>query len=76
MHGNVLEWCLDWIDENPLSDGTNPLGITSGSNRVMRGGAYQYSYARSRSAFREMIPPDSAWANLGFRLVCPAEAVR
>ena len=76
MHGNVLEWCLDWIDENPLSDETDPRGITSGSNRVMRGGAYQYPYGRSRSAFREIIPPDSKWTNLGFRLVCPAEAVR
>ena len=81
MHGNVMEWCLDWLKEG-LDLGTlpteNPVGAPSSSDntRVMRGGSYNYSDTRTRCAFREAIAPDSGWANLGFRLACPAEAVK
>ena len=38
MHGNVLEWCLDW--NGTRSGGTDPVGPSTGSKRVMRGGGW------------------------------------
>ena len=51
MHGNVSEWCLDWDGDltQPLSD---PKGPSSGSRRVMRGGAWSYHYSACRSSSR------------------------
>ncbi len=43
MHGNVIEWCLDWMQNNLGSSAvTDPKGPMSGqsSNRVLRGGGY------------------------------------
>ncbi len=55
MHGNVLEWCGDWYGEDyyaksPMRD---PTGPATGSERVMRGGAYYVGprFCRSSSRF-------------------------
>lgn len=39
MHGNVWEWCADWYGAY-TADTTDPVGPTSGSSRVMRGGGW------------------------------------
>ena len=80
MHGNVLEWCLDWFYDGNLSNATDPKGNTSGANRVLRGGSwssyYWYNFYGSaqicRSACRNYYhdgPRDSRNC-IGFRLVC------
>jgi uncharacterized repeat protein (TIGR02543 family) len=51
MHGNVLEWCLDWYGDYPGTV-TDPKGAVSGSRRVLRGGIWSYSARYGRSAFR------------------------
>ena len=55
MHGNVGEWCLDWFG-SLSTGGTNPVGPSSGSQRVMRGGGLYY-YAQDNpyreSSYRE-----------------------
>ena len=38
MHGNVLEWCVDWQGDYQASALTDPAGPSSGSERVFRGG--------------------------------------
>ena len=69
MHGNVWEWCGDWFGEYPGNTVTDPLGLPSGSLRVIRGGGWN-SYAKAcRAGSRGGIDPAKCYANLGFRVV-------
>ncbi len=87
MHGNVVEWCLDWLNLDLGSRAViDPVGPTSGSwsYRVLRGGGSSGYYSSSwgwsrfcRSAARFGSSPDGRCANydyFGFRVVClPAD---
>ena len=66
MHGNVLEWCLDWYGAYPGTT-SDPAGAASGSLRVLRGGSW-CSYANyCRSAFRGSNIPFIRYYSIGFR---------
>ena len=69
MHGNVWEWCLDSVANYPAGAVTDPF-VTSGPDRVLRGGGWvNYSYD-CRSAFRGSSDPGYAYNNgVGFRVV-------
>jgi formylglycine-generating enzyme required for sulfatase activity len=70
MYGNVSEWCQDWFDDYSTGAATDPLGASSGTRRVTRGGNY-YDDARSiSSAGRNSSPPDHRSIFLGLRVVC------
>jgi len=71
MHGNVLEWCEDWYQDNYDEAPTDGSAWLSGGGRyrVMRGGSW-YSIAPScRSAYRDRDIPDNRHGNFGFRVV-------
>jgi formylglycine-generating enzyme required for sulfatase activity len=74
MSGNVREWVLDWYKSayppGTIADPTvDPLGPSSGMQRVIRGGDW-FSYAiYDRSGYRDILVPSSLDSNLGFRLV-------
>ena len=70
MHGNVLEWCLDWYQEDLGSSAvTDPKGPNSGSNRVIRGGCWGNGARVCRSAGRSYYSPSSSSYDIGFRVV-------
>ena len=75
MHGNVVEWCLDyWQDDLGDVPVTNPVGPTSasGNYRVSRGGSYQDGAKYLRCARRRKGTEISgANAYYGFRLMAP-----
>jgi sulfatase modifying factor 1 len=75
MHGNVLEWCLDWYGPYDGAAQTDPVGRADGYARVARGGSFlipqrDKDNARScRSANRSGFLPEDANRATGFRVV-------
>ncbi len=70
MHGNVWEWCQDWKGDYPSGHVTDPTGPTSGANRVLRGGSWDFVAGYCRSAYRAGLNPGYRLRFYGFRLVC------
>ena len=69
MHGNVYEWCQDWYGAYSSGSVTDPTGPSSGSDRVRRGGSWDFYAWSCRSADRRAKSPDVGDLTLGFRLV-------
>ena len=68
MHGNVAEWCWDKWGVFTSASAVNPsgpttstaapgynAGLTSGSDRVVRGGGYSHAAALLRSSYRTPV---------------------
>lgn len=71
--GNVWEWVYDWYDSgyySSCSSGcTDPVGPSSGSLRVIRGGGWNYNARGVRAALRVNLAPGYRNDVLGFRLL-------
>jgi len=76
MHGNVWEWCADWLA--PYS-GEDPSEISRVGNppvrtfKVIRGGCILCGPAGCRNAMRGSAKPGRRAGTLGFRVVCEAK---
>ena len=75
MHGNVWEWCWDYVTyggdnyyTNPATD-VNPLGLSSGNRRAERGGSWKSPPNRVTSSYRERYRPHNSGNDLGFRVI-------
>ena len=67
MMGNVWEWCSDWSGDYPTGSVTDPMGPSSGSTRVFRGGSWNDGAWNARSASRNWGDPGVRNFSLGFR---------
>ena len=72
MHGNVAEWVQDWYEEYyySRSPAVDPLGPSTGSDRVVRGGSFISSFSDYvDSEYRDYYEPDEPECCIGFRLL-------
>jgi len=69
MHGNVEEWCYDWYGPYAPGPQTDPVGLASGTWKVVRGGSHNVYVKSLRSANRmSTLAEDKHWL-IGFRVV-------
>jgi len=69
MHGNVYEWCHDWYGNSPTGYVTDPVGPSSGTDRVFRDCHWGDSAKWCRSATRDGYAPGTRYNGLGLRLL-------
>ena len=69
MSGNVMEWCQDRYGSYESNVQVNPIGPTSGTNRICRGGSWIEIAGGCRSSNRFSLQPDKRRINIGLRLV-------
>jgi len=69
MSGNVWEWCSDKYGSYNANDLNNPMGASSGSYRVLRGGSWYHYASTCRVSYRYGNTPRDRDCYCGFRVV-------
>ena len=70
MTGNVWEWCLDFYYKYTLDFQKDPVGSSSSSRAIIRGGSYGKSADECRISYRMNAEPTKRDQYIGFRIVC------
>jgi formylglycine-generating enzyme len=71
MSGNVIEWTMDWgIGTYTAAKTRNPKGEVKGTEKILKGGAYNYAATLSRISYRLSWEPDTIRMQFGLRMVC------
>jgi len=68
MHGNILEKCSDWFQEDNTGESIDPKGPPSGEKIVERGGQFTGRVRHTRAADRQSNLPENSDFYVGFRL--------
>ena len=80
MHGNVWEWCADFLNEDYYRESPHqdppgpPTGKWNGqedTDRVSRGGSWAFVAEYCRSGYRNGDDPANRNRYLGFRVLRP-----
>ena len=72
MHGNVCQWCQDWLEKYSELAAVDPQGPAQGFRHVLRGGSSQLSAGECRSAYRIGYPAERFSGHVGgfgFRVI-------
>ena len=69
MAGNVAEWVADWYSPKYYSESSykNPLGPTTGTQKIVRGGSWYDNASSIRIFLRSQRLPDDVNPLVGFR---------
>ena len=67
MSGNVSEWCTDYYESFSSESRVDPY-VSSGTNRVIRGGRWSVPVQFHHVAFRSDSSPNYSMYDLGFRV--------
>jgi formylglycine-generating enzyme required for sulfatase activity/beta-lactamase class A len=77
MAGSMSEWTADWFEREYYkhSPAENPKGPSTGTYRVIRGGAWSDQGKRITVFFRNWVRPTQRQPNIGFRCAKDAPSV-
>jgi formylglycine-generating enzyme required for sulfatase activity len=69
LSGNAMEWVADWYNQDSyrLLPARNPLGVSKGENRVIRGASWHDSIKRAQTSIRFKMYPEYRDVTIGFR---------
>jgi formylglycine-generating enzyme required for sulfatase activity len=67
MLGNVFEWVADWYGNYQPGAQSDPSGVASGQDRVLRGGSWANGSRFLRVSFRFSSGPGASYSSVGFR---------
>jgi len=73
MHGNVLEWCYDWMSAYTPEPKVDPIGPATGPRRIYRGGCFDLQASLCRSAYRFGQHQNFRMFYIGFRVARNAD---
>lgn len=68
MSGNVWEWCQDWNGPYSGAPQNNPIGASTGSHKIFRGGGWNIFASFCRVSFRYLGAPGDRSHIVGFRI--------
>jgi len=67
----MAEWALDWYDyqwyQSAGAACVDCANLTSGDERILRGGDWESGYLNLRAAYRWANPPDERFMTVGIR---------
>ncbi len=67
MSGNAWEWCWDWYGAYGSASLSNPLGTSSGTSRILRGGSFIDAATDCRVSVRSVHVPTARYFTRGVR---------